>query len=86
MPELSRFYGIVIRMFYRDHQPPHFHAVHGDDEATLNISTLAVIEGRLPARAIGMVVEWAFLHQQELLDRWESARRHERLEKIVPLP
>ena len=86
MPELSRFYGIVIRMYYRDHQPPHFHAIYAESEAILDISTLAVIEGRLPPRATGMVVEWATLHQKELLDRWNSARRHQRLEKIEPLP
>jgi len=86
LPELSRFYGIVIRMFYRDHQPPHFHAVYGDYGAVIDISTLAVIEGHLPARAIGMVVEWGSLHQNELLDRWRSARRFEPLNKIEPLP
>ncbi len=86
MPELSRFYGVVIRMFYRDHYPPHFHATYGDHEAIVDISTLAVIGGRLPPRAIGMVVEWASLHQDELLDRWESASHHQRLEHIEPLP
>jgi hypothetical protein len=72
-------------MYYRDHQPPHFHAIYAESEAILDISTLAVIEGRLSPRAIGMVVEWATLHQKELLDRWNSARRHQRLEKIEPL-
>ena len=86
MPELSRFYGVVIRMFYRDHHPPHFHAAYGDDEAIVDISTLAVIGGRLPPRAIGMVVEWASLHQDELFKRWESALHHQRLERIDPLP
>ena len=86
MPELSRFYGIIIRMFYRDHEPPHFHAVYGGDSAVVEISSLAILEGRLPARAIGLVIEWATLHQDELQDRWQSARRHQFLESIAPLP
>jgi len=86
LPELSRFYGIVIRMFYRDHNPPHFHAEYGDESAIVDISTLAIIGGHLSARATGLVAEWAVIHQQELLERWEEARRHEPLEKIAPLP
>lgn len=86
MPEICRFYGIVIRMFYQDHEPPHFHAVYGGQSAIIEISTLAIIEGRLPARATGLVVEWASLHQDELLDRWAQARSHQPLESIQPLP
>jgi hypothetical protein len=86
LPEVSRFYGIVIRMFYRDHNPPHFHAEYGSETAVVEIATLAVIEGRLPARALGLVVEWATIHQEELLARWNSARQHEPLEGIEPLP
>ena len=86
MPELSRFYGIIIRMFYRDHEPPHFHAVYGSDSAIIEISSLAILEGQLSARAMGLVVEWATLHQQELQDRWQFARRHQPLERIPPLP
>ncbi len=86
MPELARFYGILIRMFYREHEPPHFHAAYGGDSAIFDISSLAIIEGRLPARAMGLVVEWAALHQQELQDRWQRARRHQPLEPIDPLP
>jgi hypothetical protein len=86
LPELSRFYGIVIRMYYNDHNPPHFHARYGDDEALLEISTLAVFAGHLPARAMGLVVEWASLHQQELRERWEAAQRSEPPERIPPLP
>jgi hypothetical protein len=66
MPEISRFYGIIIRMFYDDHNPPHFHAVYGNGEAWININTLAVFYGNLPSRALGMVIEWASLHQDEL--------------------
>jgi hypothetical protein len=85
MPEISRFYGIVIRMFYRDHAPPHFHAFYGEHQALVNIQTMAVISGTLPARAFGLVTEWALLHQDELLDVWGRARKHEPLGKIVPL-
>lgn len=66
MPEVSRFYGIVIKIFYDDHNPPHFHAEYGEYEMLVNINTLAIMGGRLPARALGMVSEWASLHQQEL--------------------
>ena len=86
MPEISRFYGIVIKMFFDDHNPPHFHAQYSGDEALININTLAVIAGRVPARAQGLVAEWASLHQEELLALWRQARNHEPLRKIKPLP
>lgn len=85
MPEISRFYGIVIRMYFNEHPPPHFHAEYGEHEALVNINTLAVIEGELPARALGLVVEWASLHQNELAALWERARNMESLDKIEPL-
>ena len=59
MPEVSRFYGIVIKIFYDDHNPPHFHAEYGEYEVLVSINTLALIGGRLPARALGMATEWA---------------------------
>jgi len=59
MPEVSRFYGIVIKVFYDDHNPPHFHAEYGEHEVLVNIKTLAILSGGLPARALGMVAEWA---------------------------
>lgn len=86
MPEVSRFYGIVIKIFYDDHNPPHFHAEYGEYEVLVNIITLAIIGGRLPARALGMVTEWASLHQQALLAAWERAKRLELPGKIQPLP
>jgi hypothetical protein len=85
MPEICCFYGIVIRMYYDDHNPPHFHAVYGDDEAWVNINTLAVFYGNLPSRALGLVVEWASMHQDELQKDWELARKQAQLEKIEPL-
>ena len=85
MPEISRFYGIVIRMFYNDHFPPHFHAEYGGYEALIDRNTLAVVAGKLPPRALGLVMEWASYHQNELKSNWEKARNLELLDKIVPL-
>ena len=66
MPELSRFYGIIIRMFYGDHPPPHFHAVYQDEQVQVNVNTLEVIEGRMSRRALALVLEWAALHRAGL--------------------
>jgi hypothetical protein len=86
MPEVSRFYGIIIRMFYRDHGPPHFHAQYGEQEALIAIKSLEVLAGYLSPRARGLVVEWAFLHQDELLANWKRATAFERPRRIDPLP
>jgi hypothetical protein len=86
VPEVSRFYGIVIRMYFEDHPPPHFHARYGEHEAVVNIHTMAVIGGRLPPRALGLAIEWALSHQDELLAAWERARNMQPLGKIAPLP
>ena len=85
MPELSRFYGIVIKLYFDDHPPSHFHAQYGGKEAVVSIETLGVIEGKLPPRAMGLVTEWALLHQDELRDRWARASALEAVEKIDPL-
>ena len=85
MPEVSRFYGIVIRMFFREHGPPHFHAEYSGQQAVVGIEDLAVLEGRLPPRALGIVKEWASLHQEELRTAWDRARRQEAPGKIAPL-
>ena len=77
MPTLSIFFGIVIRMYYDDHPPPHFHAIYGAHEAKIGIETLELIEGKLPRRALGLVLDWAELHRQELprqLDEGSGAR------------
>jgi hypothetical protein len=66
MPEISRFYGIIISMYYREHLPPHFHAQYGEYMAGIRIDDFAVFEGKLPPRAMGMVAEWASLHREEL--------------------
>lgn len=85
MPEVSRFFGIVIRVFFNDHDPPHFHAVYGGDEALIEIESLAVYRGELPQRALAMVLEWAALHRQELRRDWDLARRGRPPEPIAPL-
>ncbi len=85
MPEISRFYGIVIKMFHNDHEPPHFHAEYGGDRMVVAIDTLAVIAGRLPPRATGLVTEWATEHQEELRRLWQQARSHEPLDRVDPL-
>ena len=85
MPEISRFFGIVIKMFFADHNPPHFHAEYGDHKALVDIESLAVFAGRLPPRVLGLVIEWATLHQAELLDDWTMARAQQTLRGIPPL-
>ena len=85
MPELSRFYGIIIRMYFDDHHPPHFHAFYGEDEALININTLAIISGSLPGRALGLVMEWASIHQDDLKFAWKRSRNLENPGKIDPL-
>ena len=84
MPELSRFLGIVIAIYYRDHAPPHFHAVYGDHEATIDIRTGAV-NGYLPRRALHHVEEWRQKHEAELLIAWTQAQIGVPPSKIEPL-
>ncbi|MCW5921068.1 MAG: DUF4160 domain-containing protein [Saprospiraceae bacterium] len=85
MPQISRFFGIIISMYFNDHNPPHFHAQYGEDECLIEINTLTVIEGKIPSRALGMVIEWATLHKEELMENWEKASNLEPLLKILPL-
>jgi phosphomannomutase len=85
MPEISRFFGIVIKMFFDDHSPPHFHAYYGDDEVLIDIRAISVFAGQFPPRALGLVVEWATLHQQELLDNWQRAKGQQPTVRIEPL-
>ena len=85
MPEISRFYGIIIKMYFDDHWPAHFHAEYGEHQVIVSINTLAVIAGRLPARAMGMVTEWTSLHQEELKAAWQKAKNLEPVGRIEPL-
>ncbi len=81
MPEIARFYGIIIKLFFGDHPPPHFHAVYGEYVGVFRIDTLQMIEGDLPNRAKKLVVEWAELHRQELTDMWDT----QTFRKLAPL-
>lgn len=85
MPKISEFFGIVIAMFYNDHNPPHFHAIYAEHKAIISIQDLAIIEGKIPPRALALVVEWASIHQKELEKDWELASGHKELIKIAPL-
>ena len=85
MPRISEFYGIVIAMFYNDHEPAHFHAIYGEFRALVDIDTAQLLQGELTPRATGLVREWAELHRAELMEDWDRARRHERLKRIAPL-
>jgi hypothetical protein len=81
MPEITRFYGIIIKLFFGDHPPPHFHAVYGEHLALFNIDTLEMIEGDLPPRARRLVVEWAEKYQDELQTIWKT----QEFKKLPPL-
>ena len=85
MPEISRFFGIVIRMYYDDHNPPHFHAIYSGQEAQIGIEPIVILNGSLPRRARSMVYEWAAIHQKALLDNWEKMFLNYPPEKIDPL-
>jgi hypothetical protein len=85
VPEISRFYGISIRMYYDDHSRPHFHVRYAGAKASIDINTLAVTAGSLPPRVLGMVVEWSSIHRAELLVNWALARRGDPLQPISPL-
>lgn len=85
MPEVSRFYGIVIQIYYGDHPPPHFHAVYAGSVAKIAIETLQVIDGSLPKRALGLVLDWASIHQAELREAFARAAALEPPGRIAPL-
>jgi hypothetical protein len=86
MPRLSFFYGIVITMYFYDHEPPHFHAQYAEHQAVIAIGSLAVIAGQLPPRAMRLVTEWAEIHREELEAAWRVARDGNTPEQIDPLP
>ncbi len=85
MPTISSFYGILIQMFFDDHAPPHFHVKYGEFKAVVDIQNLSVIRGALPRRAQGLVLDWAELHQQELLDDWQLCVNSQQPKPIAPL-
>ncbi len=81
MPEIVRFYGIIIKLFFGDHPPPHFHAIYGEYVGLFNINTIEMIEGDLPNRAIKLVTEWALINKVELKNMWDNQEFH----KLQPL-
>jgi hypothetical protein len=85
VPTISEFFGILILMYYRDHAPPHFHAKYGDYEALIQISPISLLKGNLPPRALSLVIEWAQIHQGELLEDWNYAANNKKLQKIPAL-
>ena len=84
MPEISRFLGIVIAMYYNDHEPAHFHAKYGEQQITVRIED-GFVEGRFPRRALDHVLEWYDQHRDELRANWQRARERQPLSKIPPL-
>ena len=85
MPTLCFFYGILVRMYWRDHNPPHFHALYGSHEILIDISTLETLEGGFPRRALALVLEWAALHRKELMEAWQQCSRNQTPQPIAPL-
>ena len=85
MPTISMFYGIMIQMFWGDHAPPHFHAVYGEHEIIINIRTLEIIRGFMPRRALALVLEWASLHREKLMEDWKLCETKQSLMNIEPL-
>lgn len=85
MPTISMFRGIKIYINWSDHQPPHFHAKYGDEEVTITINDIEVLAGNIPSKQLKMVMGWAALHQEELLENWALAERKQELFNIAPL-
>ncbi len=85
MPEISRFYGLRIMIFYDEHNPPHFHVEYNEFNAIIRIEDLAITKGTLPPKAAGLVIEWAMAHKDELMKDWDLAQKDQKPEKIEPL-
>ena len=84
MPEISRFYGLIVLMNFRDHNPPHFHVWYGDYKATVAIDD-GIVTGQMPQRALKMIFEWLEIHHDELIADWNLAQKGDELFKIEPL-
>jgi hypothetical protein len=85
MPEISQFLGIVIYMYFNEHNSPHFHAEYNAFKVAISIETLGIMEGKMPSKALSLVIEWAQEHQQELLDDCNSIKETGQYHKIPPL-
>ena len=86
MPTISVFYGILIQMFWDDHAPPHFHALYAEHEVLIDITTLVIIKGSMPRRALALILEWASEHREELMEDWTLCEQNQTPKKISPLP
>lgn len=84
-PEISRFLGIVISMYFNDHNPPHFHVRYEEHRAVIGIEPLELREGFLPPRVLGLVIEWARLHPSELASNWTALASEGTFTRIAPL-
>ena len=85
MPEISRFFGIVIAIYWQEHGIPHFHAKYAGQRAVFSINDLRLLDGKLPQRVTALVLEWAFQHRTELMQDWELAAAKKPLQPIPPL-
>ena len=85
MSRISSFYGIIIWIYWNDHRPPHFHATYGEFETLIKIEDLSIFSGFIPSRALGLVIEWASQHREELMENWELAEKELPIKKIEPL-
>jgi hypothetical protein len=85
VPEISRFFGMVVAMYYNDHAPPHFHVRYGEQKAIIGINPVELLEGKLSRRARRLALEWANLHRAELMADWQLARQQAPLNAIDPL-
>ena len=84
MPEISRFYGIIVKMYFNEHNPPHFHLEYQGFKAKMEIDS-GRLEGTMPKTAISLTLQWLDEHRQELLENWERIENNEPLKKIEPL-
>ena len=85
MPQISYFFGIIIKMYFKDHNPPHFHAEYQGYKAEYNIVTLELLVGEMPRRPHALIIEWASIHRAELLENWARTQTPESLNPIPPL-
>lgn len=85
MPEISRFLGIIITLYYNDHPPPHFHVRYNQQKAIIDIETLSILQGKLSPRILNLVLEWAVIHKAELQENWLRASKKQPLKTIEPL-
>jgi hypothetical protein len=85
MPEISRFLGIKIFMYFNEHNPPHFHVQYNEHRASIKIETFGLMDGRVPSKVLGLIVEWAEEHQDELMQNWNSMKKSGDYSKIEPL-